>query len=53
MEMLRRGMTFDLIDWTEPQGSLPFDPLTLPTDRPGYRPFLTHQCSRAGNAQVP
>jgi hypothetical protein len=26
MEMLRRGMTFDLIDWTEPQGSLPFDP---------------------------
>jgi hypothetical protein len=26
MEMLRRGMTFDLIDWTEPQGSFPFDP---------------------------
>jgi hypothetical protein len=25
MEMLRRGMTFDLIDWTERQGSLPFD----------------------------
>jgi len=26
LEMLRRGMTFDLVDWTEKQGSLPFEP---------------------------
>ena len=25
MEMLRRGMTFEMIDWSDSQGSLPFD----------------------------